>query len=522
MVVLNKTRPAPAAWLRQRNTVALWIVAGSAAVFTGLIRLIGLGSSTDVWVDEVYYWRIGHSVESGGFPRYRGGLFFLHPPGFFYLEGAWERVFGRRLDVISGVYEMRLLNTLLAALSAAVLALLIVRVTRSTWAALAAAAVFALDPFVLRITQRALIETSMTLWVLLGYLVLLPSEQEHPSGLSRRRAAAGGLLFGLAILTKDVAALITVLPLLAAVVLGRPFRRSRSLLATAVAAAPYMLYVGIVTMAGHWALFSRVKTVGIKRLLGEIQATGFNAQGAPSLSRRLVDELSQFGTTYVLLALGPLAVVPLLRRREPAQRLLVLWYLSAGLALLYAVVKGTLEETALYLLLVPTIVVVTTTAVMLCEQRQKGERRVQIIRAGTLCLLALALALSGATYVSDRVHPDDGYTRLRHYMVEHVPAGSPVISPSSSVDLVLNDRYHIGRWFKPPDRARAHVAYVVVPWRLVEQGYTDFTTRQARSLTQQGKRVFAFHGRTYGTVAVYRLPIPPLPTTARHAGAGGD
>ncbi|MFI8890219.1 ArnT family glycosyltransferase [Streptomyces paradoxus] len=521
MAVVSKALPVSVAWLRSR-AVPLWLVAGLSAALTGVVRLVGFGQTPDVFGDEVYYWHIGHSVENGGFPRYKGGLFFLHPPGYFYLEGGWEKLFGAHADVITGVHQMRLLNAVLAMITAAVLVILVTRVSRSVPAAVAVGLVFAFDPFILRLNDRVLIETSMMLWVLLGYLVLLPLTESDRRPRARSRAVFAGFLFGLAILTKDVASLITVLPLVAAALFTWRSRRSLPLLAAAAATVPYAVYVTVVAAAGHFDEMWAVKTHGIRRLLGQVQETGFNAAGAPPLSQRVTEELSNFGGTYVLLALGPLAVIPLLRRGNRAQRLLGLWYLSAGIALAYAVLKGTLEEQALYMLLVPTIVVVGLAGARLWEGRA-GRRplRAGVARTSTVLVLAAALAASGFTYAQTRTTPDDGYPQLRQYMLDHVPEGSRVISTSGSVDLVLEDRYRIGRWRTPQDRARVRAAYVVASWRLIDQGYSPFTQRQARDLTRQGDLLFSFHGRTYGTVAVYRLPLPPVSHAAGAGGGGG-
>ncbi|WP_159083348.1 glycosyltransferase family 39 protein [Streptomyces sp. P3] len=503
---MSRALPMPVAWLR---AVPLWAVAVCGGLFTALLRLFGVGRGPDVFGDEIFYWRFGHSVAHGGFPRDDGGLFWLHPPGFFYLEGGWERLFGASADVVSGVYQMRQLNALLAGFTAVVLVLLTARVTRSTLAGVAVGAVFAIDPFILRINQRVLIETSAMLWVLLGYLVLLPLTERNPGVKGRRRAAAAGLLFGLAILTKDVTALVTVLPLLAATVFIWPSKRSLPLLAAGFAAVPYAIYVSTVAWAGHIDALWGTKTHGIRRLLGLVQETGFNSGKSTSLSQRLIEEMSSFGSTYVLLILAPLAVVPLLRRGGPPQRLLALWYVSATLALGYAVVKGTLEEQQLYLLIVPTIVILTMRAVQLWERRTERAPRAAVSRVAAVSMLTLTLAWSGFTFAGATAQPDDGYERLRQYMTRHVPAGSSITSMSESSSLLLEDRYRMGEWATPQARARERVAYVVVPWRIVEHNLSSFTPREARQLTRHGALLFSFHGRTYGTVELYRVPVPP-------------
>ncbi|MFF5979782.1 ArnT family glycosyltransferase [Streptomyces olindensis] len=503
---MSRALPMSVAWLR---AVPLWAVAGAGGLLTVVVRLIGWGQGPDVFGDEVFYWRFGHSVAHGGFPRDHGGTFWLHPPGFFYIEGGWERLFGAPADVVSGVYQMRSLNAVLAGLTAVALVLLMVRVTKSTTVAVAVATVFAFDPYILRINQRVLIETSTMLWVVLGFLVLLPLAQRAPGIRWRRRAAAAGLLFGVGILTKDVAALITVVPLIVAARFVWPKRRSVPLFTAAMATVPYAIYVGVVAWAGHFDDLWGNKTHGIRRLLGMAQETGFNSAKTPSLNQRLTEELSNFGSTYALLALAVVAVVPFLRRGSPPQRLLGLWYVSAAIALAYAVVKGTLEEQQLYLLIVPTIVIVAMRAHLLWERRVERRRHGPVSRVATVSLLALTLAWSGFTYAGATSEPDDGYERLRQYMVEHVPAGSAITSMSGSTSLLLEDRYRMGKWFTPQERAREHVAYVVVPWRIVEHNISTFTPGEARQLTRQGALLFSFHGRTYGTVELYRVPVPP-------------
>lgn len=93
-------------------------VAGGVAL---LIRLVLHGRSFDLFGDEIIYTDLGHSVFNGGLPRFGGGPFFLHGPGFFYLETGWERLWGGQPGLVGQIYQMRMLNALLAAVTAIVL-----------------------------------------------------------------------------------------------------------------------------------------------------------------------------------------------------------------------------------------------------------------------------------------------------------------------------------------------------------------------------------------------------------------
>jgi hypothetical protein len=132
------------------------------------------------------------------------------------------------------------------------------------------------------------------------------------------------------------------------------------------------------------------------------------------------------------------------------------------------------------------------------------------------------------SYARGRLQDDDGFSQLRAYMAQHVPAGSTVTAADGETtkgvsSWALKDRYRMGVWVTPQARAEARVRYLVVPWRVVEQGYGHLNERDARLLADQGRLLFSADGRTYGTLALYELPLPdaaPAAATRTPAGAG--
>ncbi|MGI5144398.1 MULTISPECIES: ArnT family glycosyltransferase [unclassified Streptomyces] len=500
-----------AVWCRRHQTAAVAIVAGTAFLVTMLVRLVGMNESLDVNDDEAYYRDIGVSVGSGGFPRYQGSLFLLHPPGFFYLEAGWQRLFGFRPDLVAGIYEMRALNVLLAGGTAAVLVLLVSRV-RSLPAGAAAGVLFAVEPFIVRVNSHLLLETATLFWAMTGCLLLIPlTRRRRRPPWPYARAVGAGLLLGLAILTKDEAALITVLPLLLAAVLGWGARRPL-LVAAGASLLPYSAYVVVLAANHHFHEYLDVKTGGLRRFVGVQQETGFNAPGAPSLVNRLLMESPTYCVTYGLVLLGLVALVKLLRRGSPAQRLIALFQASALVTIGYTFAFGTLEEQILYLLLVPTVASVTLAASPLAL-RTGQPRALRQASSATVALLTLALVLSSTTYTMARTKTDDGYARLRAYMAERVPAGSR-ITVVGGPGVVLSDKYKVGAWLDPADRTANRVRYAVVVHQLVNQGYSNVTPAQAQALAAQGTLLFSFDGPTFGPIELYRLPLlQALPTS---------
>jgi hypothetical protein len=474
--------------------------------------------SFDVFGDEVYYNDIGHSVLSGGFPRFQGGLFFLHGPGFFYLEAGWERLVGSQHSLLGSIYEMRLLNALLAAATAVVLVRLAAR-AGSPWAGLAAGVLYAVEPFCIRQNGRVMLETAMVLWVLLGYLMFTSLTGRPLSRGTAVRAIAAGLIFGFAVLTKDEAALLTLLPLLIAAALRWGPSRTLTSLTYGATVVPYVVYLTVVAANGHIDALWVAKTVGIKRMLGLIQVTGFHSSGGGSLLTRLIAEGHYFGTSYVTLALAVPAAMLVLRRSGQQPRMLGLLYCAAAVALGYALTGGTLEEQELYLLIVPSLLVIPVAATLLRGPRLFRKSAMRMAAVPLAAALVLILSINLATCVQWRRQPDDGIARLLSYMAIHVPAGARVTDASGSgiVPFALAGHYHIVPTVTVPAALTLeHVRYVVIPWAEIHGGYAEMTAPQVRHLVSHSRLVFSFPGRTYGDLALYLVPQDTHHTRAGH------
>ncbi|MGW3098774.1 ArnT family glycosyltransferase [Streptomyces sp. NPDC001102] len=495
-------------------------LAGSLLAAVGLLtvalRLLGLQRASDLFVDEVIYDDVSASVSDGGFPRTDKGLFFLHPPGFFYLRAGWGKLLGGHPDVVAGVYDGRALNAVLAGVTAVLLMLLVTDV--ASWkAGVTAGLLFATDPYCIRQNDRAILETATLLWVLAGYLLLIALTRDPLPRRAGLRAAGAGLCFGLAVLTRDQAALITVVPMGAALILSWGPPRRFAAVCGGVAVSCYAIYLIVVAAAGHFGAFWDSKTYGMRRLLGITQATGFNAPRGNALSERLFAELPTFWPTYTLLLLGTVAFAVLVRRKDRTHRLLALFELSAGLALGYALALGTLEEKFLYLLVVPTIAAVTVAASLVLSGRhvplwRAGTRRYSVLRTLVVVFVAATLAASGVSYARSRTGTEDGFAQLRVYMNDHVPRGSVVVatdgeSTAGITKWTFDGDYDVRRAEGNHPAAR----YAVIPWKLVDDGYTRLTPAGARHLVKGGTLLFSAHSDLYGKLALYRLP-PPHPS----------
>src|SRR4029079_4788201 len=121
-----------------------------------------------------------------------------------------------------------------------------------------------------------------------GLLGLLMARVQPPGSVRTKLEVCAGLLLGCAVFSKDMSAV----PISVLLVLGLTVRRTLppgTVLRVAWAVpVPYAVYLAVVARAGLLPVWWDAKTLGLRRMAGAAQVTGFNMPGAPSLSGRLL------------------------------------------------------------------------------------------------------------------------------------------------------------------------------------------------------------------------------------------
>ena len=491
------------------------------AIFaTFALRAFGIDVSYNILGDELYYLEVSRGVlltlwvlDLDGYP------FYVHPPGLFFLEAAYLKIFDIPLirgHLFDKIHAVRYLDAALAGLSAGVL-------LHSGWrlagwpAGVAAAALFALDPFSIKMNSLNLLETPSGLWILLGYGVLfsaLVRAERRP--VSWWRTVVAGVLFGLALLTKEVSTLVTLLPLGICFVLGWALPRTQSALVAVVALIVYAPYPAIAYARGEWVDFVDQKSSGVSRLAGLLQITGYNQRGGPSFLEAIVANLNEFATTYVLLATGAAALCVLLLTnlgRTPARQLLASWTMSAYAYLGYSIFFGTLEEQFFYYLAGPSILATTVTTLLVLQRvmgfsrhLSRAERPARATRLYRLATQAAVVILAGAVtlwnaYIWVMVHtvPDNGYQRVVSY-VQRQPEGSRVAAMDEVSEILIKERgYARSLQFKSVEDLRAdNIDYVVINSFLATERYKKPPLGVYRWVRNHGRLVYAFDYRGSG------------------------
>ena len=488
-------------------TDPIWPLATLLGIVALAIRAAGLARANDLFIDELTYAEIANDVADGRLPQQFGEPFFLHPIGSFVINGLVIRMFGLAGSFMDLVYPLRWVNTVLGTVTVMLAVFLVRAITvvrregdptaSSRLAELVPAAVagtvLAFDPFVLRQDGRVMIETPATLWVVAGWLVLLTAG----TAVGTRRAVIAGLLFGLGLVTKDLTAVASVLPLVLAGRWRHTLAWSAVRRVVAAAPVPYLVYLTVVAAHGLLPAWFSAKVGGALRLVGVDQETGFNATPGASLTARLVEMVTRFGTSYELLGLGMVAGIAAAFSAVAARRLVGLIAATTGALGIYCVVAGAAEEQFGYYVVVTSVLALAALWGELADRRLRWHRPAAVV-ALVFTLLTVLLGMSARATV------DDAFPRARTFL-DTLPAGSRVGVTDVTAEFGLLPHDGWGVW---PSLTSLHdngAQYVLTRSHQLDQGYGYAAPGLLGWLADHAAPVFTVTGPSGGDTVVWRL-----------------
>lgn len=520
----GRSRPAPPPlpaspprsgrrWPRAARLGEIGRLAPAAIIALAVVlRLVDIGRAYDINGDEVNYASLTLSLRHGHFPpRFDNAPFLLHPPGFFTLGALWGDLLGISGNYLHQLTALRVLDALIAGVSAALIYALGVRMAGRA-VGMGAALIFALDPYILRQNERVMLETSTLALVLAGYLVLA-SVLEGRSRRPMAGAVTAGLLLGLAIVDKDVAAVLVVIPV--GLLLRRTSGVDRRLASVAFTGTlvPYAIYVAGLTADGWLPEFLSQESLGLRRQLGLVQETGFNAHGSPSLFATALAQLGHYGPTYLISGLGIVASIYLLaRHREPILRLWATVTLAGAVSLAYSVLFGTIEEQMLYFMYVPAVVALVAGLVLYVRQVSVADPvRNHRIRRAVAWAVVLFCAYDGFVWAQVRSTPDNGNARVIAWFASHAPDPG-VIGTNTDVttNLLRFSGFRAVDMPDPQTGAAHHVRYLTILSASLVGNYGTFNQAQAGFFEHYGRMVYSYHENTYGTISIWETTAPAI------------
>lgn len=500
----RRSRIAPSPATRRetvRFTLVTTVLPTLALIIGALgVRAGGLMTSFELWVDEMVYAELGASVARGELPNLPDGPFFLHPPGFFLVEGLVIRVLGITGTSMDLVYELRWIGAVAGAVSVGLLYLALRRPAGAP-AALLASGVMLFEPFVLRNNSRVFLETTAMLPVLVGMVIVLRVLGRTAPDRSWRGIGAlvvAGLAMGYGIFSKDVLVVCTVVPVVAAVFWRRTMVRRDAAVLVVAMAVPYTAYLSLLVVLGRFGDWVTAKSDGVQRMLGFVQTTGFNAPNAPSLVSRVLDQLGHFGTSYVLLLACPVVGVLVCLSRLPERRFVGLVAVMVGMFGIYTAAFGTFEEQYGYPVMIAGIAAVAVYGAELHERRP-GLRKATGVVGGLFLMATAALGLRA------ELTPDDGFLQVRAWVQANLPQDARVGVTNSTGEMAFADDPRFGVWASLRALDQNGATYVVTQSLPTGLGYGYARPELVTWLVAHAVPVFSSAGPTNGTTTVWHI-----------------
>jgi hypothetical protein len=324
---------------------------------------------------------------------------------------------------------------------------------------------------------------------------MLLSASDRP--VRTRRALTAGLLLGLALVTKDLTALSSVVPLVLAGLWRRtlPWATVRRVLVAVP--VPYLVYLAVVAGNGLLPALFDAKIGGFLRLIGVDQETGFNSNPSADLAGRLIEMITRFGTSYVLLGLGMFAGVAAAFSAVAARRAVGLIAAVTGVVGIYCVVAGAAEEQLGYYVVVTSVLALGALWGELVERRP-GWRRPAAAGAAVFTLLTVGLGISARTTA------DNAYPQARAFL-RTLPADSRVGLTDVTGEFGLLPHPGWGVWPSLTSLQTNGAQYVLTRSHQLSQGYGYAAPGMLDWLAQHGTPVFTTTGPSGGDTVVWRL-----------------
>lgn len=493
-------------WLNKLFTFN--VIAAVIVVLTVLLRFLAI-HMYDIHLDELIYADYARTLASGHLPLYYY-TFFVHPPGYYIGLSIWRSIFWHGQDIFAQLTILRSFNIVLSGFTVLFIILLTKLVTKKTNLAIIAGVLFALDPLTIRHNTRGLMETLTMLPVLGGFWLLFRNINDPKSG--RKSWLLTGLLFGLAIATKDPATIFLFIAFVIMIIrkVSPDVKALRYIIPTAL--LPYTIWICVVTLSGNLGMFISEKTVGVRRFFGLVQVTGYNSSYGPSKSDTLLNTFPHYASSYIVMGLGILGALLLLTSKDKNLRRWGCVAIASMVVIGYLFFGGTFEEQFLYYLLIPSFITISVAAVEL-QKFIPNMYHYFFSIVGKL-VVAMLLLFSAVTYVMNMSSPDNGWQKTVEWVDANVPPNSTICVFAQGEYLLKGSNFNVCSWHSLSEINTRHVQYIIDPEKLTEANYTPLSTKDIADIKPESKVVFDYTSRDSGQFLIFKISRFAAPSTS--------
>jgi hypothetical protein len=405
------------------------------------------------------------------------------------------------------------------------------------------AALFIMDPYVQRINRRNMLETLAMLCALLGLYIFF-TRRPH---LTRWQRLAAGIVFGLAVLTKEPMFL-ELLALIICVLLFRRHQLRDVLWVATIASSLYLLYPLWTIISGQWNNYLSYKLFNVSRIVDSIisqrpastpKTITLVLATRGDLLTNLTDRLFPYGSSYLLIALAALFTILLILRYRHllAARYLISWSVfSFG----FGLILGRISDQYFYYLVVPSIVVSGYILASLFETallptlKKTSIRKLSVLHQGhslfpippaiyqviwrsVFAVFCVTFLYNGFVWTKMyALGSDDAYMQIVRYIEANVPAGASIEASDDVAVYYLSPSYvtFLDRGTQTiEDR---HIRYFIMSSKDAAGGIDAMTPQLYTWVIHNSSPLLVLNDSSFGKIGLYQLK----PTAMLNSGAG--
>ena len=481
---------------KNRLLISISILLFALAFF---LRVWRLSSTPDIFGDEVLYTSIAVTLPQYGHLVAFGSPWFVHPPLFYILQSSFFQLSGINGVTLTNVFTARLTSALYSALTVAFVFIWIAKISDYR-IGLVTAFVLMVEPYALKYARIGILESLVILFIVIS--LYLYGRANANSIHNLKLFVLGGVFFGLALLTKELAIYLLVVVAVWLLLTRYVVRIKVNMKGTIV-----FLVTGLLMFLGYvvWALYVDASAfLGtyislINRALWINTNSGYGTSGYPSLTSDFFGSADIYLMTYVLLALSVVSCVYLLYKDKSQSAILMTSWL-VGSAIFFGALGIHNPQFFVYLT-VPVAVVAGYTLSKIAFGISIPKRKLRIT-AGVMVLVFIIIFYNlGVWFYVDGVGTDNAFSQSTAWVQANVPKGQNIFTSNSAYSNFLIG-YQI---YSAPNTMNA-IKGLDIHYFILSPRFDYYLSQSLIAYIQtNGTLLASFNGRSLGQVNIYYI-----------------
>lgn len=466
-------------------------------VLSFFLRAWRLSSAPDIFGDEVLYTSIAISLPQYGHLVAFGQPWFVHPPLYYVFQSSFFQLAGINSVTLANVFTGRLTSALYASLAIVVV---FIWVAKTSDILVGASTAFALmlEPYALKYSRIGLLESLVMLFAIIA-LYFFASANSKPS---LKTYVLGGVFFGLALLTKELAIFLIVVVavwfLLTRYVAKNKVNVKGTVVFLVTGLLMYLAYV-IWALSIDAPLFLSTNLDLLERALWVTRDTGYTNPYYVSFTSDFVSNANLYLMTYIMLGLAAVACVYFIfRDRSNFGLLLSSWFM--GSAIFFGALGIHNPQFFIYITIPAAVIAGYAIAKIAFGPISRNKKLV----FAAILLFFVIIGYNTAVWVFVDGGNDTAFTQSVTWVQANIPRGQNIFTSDSAYSyfLIGYNMYSAPNTMKEIQGLNIHY-YILLP-------RFDYYLSQNLTLYIQtnGTLLATFSGRSTGQIYVYYIENP--------------